>query len=230
LGLRILRSFCRLAALSAVAAGAASSPTAAHAAEADDVACAGEACGALSLAMEAGCLEIRNTDETHIVVTFAAGEGAKAERGVILLRPFGRERAALAKGCAGARDDGASVSLETRHAEPPRARPTAKCEGEACADIALSHDGQCLWARNLGNGTVAFQSVEAASRETLLEPYASVTVIAEGGGCVAAKASEVGAVTASYPTGARGRGTQRSSRAAGARHAPCSPGARSRAA
>jgi hypothetical protein len=165
-----------------------------------EVACAGVACGELSFDVKAGCLEIRNIEKSLIVVTFAVGTGAGAQHGLVVLRPYGKDRAALSDRCVGGKpDDLAALAVETRYSDPVEARPTANCEGEACYDVALSNEDGCLAIRNLGNGYIAFDGVGGRARETLLDPHASGRVnAANGSGCVDALVSAAGAVKASF--------------------------------
>jgi len=172
----------------------------AWATDAAKIACAGDACGALSFAVENGCLEIRNVEASRITVTFSVGAGAGRERGLVVLRPFGKDRAALIDRCVGGEpDDLARLSLEARTADPVEARPTANCAGEACDDVALSNENGCLAVRNLGNGYIAFESAEAHAKATLVGPHETAAVIAaDGRACVASTVSAAGAVTASF--------------------------------
>ncbi len=162
-------------------------------ARAAEVACSGEACAALAFVEERGCIEIRNTDKELVLVTFSVGK----EKGLIVLRPYGVARAALADRCVGrGPDDLSAFSVETHEAKTPKARPVAKCTGEACYDIALSNLGGCLTVRNLGNGFIAF---EGAGSSADVDPYAETAVnTANGRDCVRMQVSAIGPVTASF--------------------------------
>jgi hypothetical protein len=162
-------------------------------AQAAEVSCVGESCAALAFADAAGCIEIRNTENSPILVTFSTG----TRKSRVVLRPFGRQRMQPADRCISSRpDEVTALSIEARAAGAPTARPVANCSGEACSDIALSSGGGCLTVRNLGNGYVAFEGAGAVA--TLLDPYAQTTLVAASGGCVKALASAAGAVAASY--------------------------------